>query len=312
MNNAKLLPGLVIFSEVVRQQSFTKAAAQLGMSKSAVSQQVRRLEQHVGTELLLRNTRRMTLTAVGEQLAEKALALQDQAEFALTEALHAQENPTGEFAITYPALLERSVVGPALLQLSREFKGLTFRAVSTEQPLDLLRENLDVAIYAGRLPDSIYRALPLGTMNDVFYVSHDLLRGRDVPSHPENLTEFNWILPNWQKAPIPYFANEQAANDPEPQGRIVVEPHLRCTSMDSLLRLTARGLGAALIPEIGGLEHDEKRQLVRVAPGFRGRAWPFYFVHPYQDEKPIHVRRFYELLKRNFAKALVPWDRDLP
>ena len=78
MNNIKLAPLLLIFSEVAKKQSFTAAAKQLGISKSAVSQQIKRLEEAVGQQLLARNTRGMKLTPIGERLLTRSELLSDQ------------------------------------------------------------------------------------------------------------------------------------------------------------------------------------------------------------------------------------------
>ena len=98
MNNVKKLSSLLIFAEVANKQSFTLAAEKLNLSKSAVSQHIKRLEQDTGQQLLSRHTRGMSLTAAGEKLLSCFELLRDQVEFAYDELTVSKEMPSGIFA----------------------------------------------------------------------------------------------------------------------------------------------------------------------------------------------------------------------
>lgn len=305
MHNSKLLTGLIIFAQVAQARSFTRAAEHLGMSKSAVSQSVRRLEKEIGTQLLLRNTRSVTLTIAGERLVEKTQFLQDEVDQALAEAASAQDDPSGLFSLTYPPMLEEQVIMPALRQLSREFRKLHFRTVATETPLDLLRDKLDVAIFAGELADSSYRALPLGVVSDGFYASSQMFSGRDFPEQPEDLLTREWVVPTWQEMPTRYHIRNSAKKVLSHASALRIQPYMTCTTMASLVEAVREGLGVALIPDLAALPFVQNGTLVRVAPRYRGRSWSFSFVHPYLGDKPKHMTRFYELTRHFFSKALV-------
>jgi LysR family transcriptional regulator, transcriptional activator for aaeXAB operon len=171
MNNIKMLPSLLIFAEVSKQQSFTLAAKQLGMSKSAVSQQVKRLEIQTGQQLLSRHTRGMSLTTAGEKLLSRCELLQDQVNLAFAEIDSSKETPSGVFSITIPHSLEREIVIPALSQLCIEFPNIQPRLLVSDQMQDLIKNNLDVALSFGELKDSHYRALPVGVVGEIICAS---------------------------------------------------------------------------------------------------------------------------------------------
>lgn len=95
MNTVKLAPLLLIFVEVAKRRSFSAAAKQLGLSKSAVSQQIKRLEDATGQQLLVRNTRGVVITAVGEALLVRSERLSEQMSLALTELESVKEQPRG-------------------------------------------------------------------------------------------------------------------------------------------------------------------------------------------------------------------------
>ena len=131
-------------------------------SKSAISQQIKRLEQDIGQQLLSRNTRGMSLTATGEKLLSRCELLRDQVDLAFEELNHSKETPSGTFSLTIPHSCEKDIVIPAVSQLCVEFPQIEPDILVTDKAKDLIQNNLDIAIYAGELKDSNYRALPIG------------------------------------------------------------------------------------------------------------------------------------------------------
>lgn len=200
MNNTKRLPALLIFAEVAKQQSFTLAAKQLGMSKSAISQQLKRLEDDIGQQLLSRHTRGMSLTAVGEKLLGRCELLSDQVELALEELDSSQEIPSGTFALTIPHSFEKDVVVPAPRQLCKEFPLIQPQIHVTDSPLDLIQNNLDVAIYGGELKDSNYRALPMGSATEIFCASPTYVQKYGLPRQLHQLQNTTSSPPLGKKA----------------------------------------------------------------------------------------------------------------
>ena len=124
----KLLPSLITFAEVVQQGSFTRAARKLDMSKSAVSQQVSRLEKDLGVQLMKRNTRGMTVTSAGRQLLSRCELLKGQVDLALDELKSSEQLASGRLSVIFPHPLEQAVMVPAELAYSRDHHRLFKRA----------------------------------------------------------------------------------------------------------------------------------------------------------------------------------------
>jgi len=299
MNNIKLLPSLLIFAEVANKQSFTNAAKQFDMSKSAVSQQVKRLEQHIGQQLLSRHTRGMSLTAAGEKLLSRCELLRDQVDLAFEELNQSKEAPSGEFALTLPHACERDIVVPALNQLCVEFPGIEPRLVVTDESQDLIQNNLDVAIYGGELKDSNYRALPIGTASEIFCATPAYVHKHGELNKPDDLLQHKIIATSWQSSPLELYKN----NKPSESIPVEVKYYLKTNTLPSVLEIVLSGMGVALLPEFVVRSYIANGDLVRVLPGYQGWQWPFYMVHRFHGEKPIHVTRFYQLAKHFFAKA---------
>lgn len=301
MNNIKMLPALLAFAEVAKQESFTLAAKQLGMSKSAVSQQIKRLEEHIGQQLLSRHTRGMSLTAAGEKLLLRSELLQDQVSLAFEELDSSKEMPSGIFALTIPHSCERDIVIPALNQLCIEFPLLEPRLIVTDESRDLIQDNLDVALYTGELKDSSYRALPVGNVGEVICASPAYIQKHGAIKSLQDLTSQRWIAAPWQNGPVKLFKNSKLSE----QFELDVKFCAQTNTLPSALEMVINDMGIALLPEFVLQTELANGRLVRILSSHQGRQWPFYLVHRFQGEKPIHITRFYQLIKHFFAKVSV-------
>jgi DNA-binding transcriptional LysR family regulator len=301
MNNIKMLPALLTFAEVAKQQSFTRAAEHLGMSKSAVSQQVKRLEEQIGQQLLSRHTRGMSLTSVGQTLLARCELLGDQVNLAFEAIDASRETPSGPFAITLPHACEHEIVMPALKQLCVEFPLLEPRILVSDEPQDLIEAKLDVAIYAGDLPDSAYRALPIGNAQEILCASPAYIKNQQQGSinKLEDLQRLRWIAAPWQKDDLTLFDAQQ----PTQKIKLPVTFSAHSNTLPSALALVSFDMGAMLLPVFVLQEGLAKGRLQQLLPSHTGRQWPFYMVHRFQGDKPEHVSRFHQLLTHYFAKA---------
>ena len=299
MNNIKRLPSLLIFAEVANKRSFTLAAKQLGMSKSAVSQQLKRLEQDLGQELLSRHTRGMSLTAVGKKLLRRCELLRDQADLAFEELNQSKEIPSGTFSLTMPHACEKDIVIPALSQLCIEFPQIEPEILVTDEPRDLIQNNLDVAIYGGTLQDSNYRALPIGTASEFFCATPAYVQKHGPLTNLDDLPKHRVIATSWQIDSIAIYKN----NVPTDKKLLNLNYFAKTNTLPSTLEMVLHDMGVALLPEFVIQSVIMSGQLVRVLPDYQGWKWPFYMVHPFHGEKPIHVNRFYQLVKYFFTQA---------
>lgn len=289
----------MVFAEVARQQSFTDAAKQLKMSKSAASQHVSKLESEIGYQLLSRNTRGMVLTAAGSRLLERSELLKDQVDLALLEITEEEQSPSGLFSITCPHSFETDIALPAIKQLCIEFPNIEPKIIVTDDPLDLISEGLDAAIYAGNLRDSGYRALPIGSLTEKFCATPSYLQKHGTPDSLTKLKDHRWIATHWQKSPLSVYSISQ----PEKPETIKLTPYGQSNSFSCVLDMAKEDMGVAFFPEMIRQPLIEKGIMVPILDEFRGAKWSIYFVHPYQRKKPLHVERFYQLSKYFFIKT---------
>ena len=146
-----------MFVAVADAGSFTAAAESMGLTKAVVSFNIRQLEDELGVTLLLRSTRRLTLTEAGALLSAKRQALQE-AERLQDDVRANHAGLTGELRITTTPEYGSQVVVPLLAEFSQQHPELRVRHVSSSQHADLISERFDVAIRLGTLADSRYHA----------------------------------------------------------------------------------------------------------------------------------------------------------
>lgn len=296
MNNIKLAPLLLIFTEVAKRRSFTAAAKQLGLSKSAVSQQIKRLEQEIGQQLLARNTRGMTLTSVGNRLLARSELLSDQLALTFQELENEKAQPSGRFTVSVPPFFEKGIVIPALAQLCLEYPYIEPDIMVTGKWMDLIEHDLDATIFGGDLQDSDYRALSIGKVSEIFCASSPYIKQHSQLDVMDDLLKHHFIATPWQQNVITLFDDKKSKFE-------LTLPHCAKTNtLTTMLEMLRHDMGIALFPEFLAQSELANGQLIRVLPKIQGRAWHFYFLHRYQVEKPIHVTRFYQLICYYFNK----------
>lgn len=298
INSVKLAPLLLVFVEVANKRSFTAAAKKLELSKSAISQQIKRLEESIGQQLLVRNTRGVVLTAVGETLLARSEFLSEQLSMALTELDSAKSEPSGSFKISVPPFFEKEIVIPALKQLCLEFPKITPELIVTGRWMDLIENNLDASIFGGDIKDIDYRSLSIGTVSEILCVSPRYLQQHGRFKKIEQLTEHQFIATPWQQGCVDLFDNQGKNKE-----SVNITQKAKVNTLVAILEMLLNDMGVALYPEFLAQPYIENGSLIRVLPNIRGKAWHFYFLHQYKGDKPEHITRFYQLFCHYFNKA---------
>lgn len=295
MNNYKQLPRLMIFTIVAQKGSFTDTAKYLNISKSAVSQQIATLEADFGVRLLNRTTRKLSLTPAGDRLFERCNVLKDQLALIFNDLEELGASPKGRFAVTYPYSLESTVVLPAIEQICIEYPNLEPVLMADDTTLDLITNQIDVAIHIGELPDSGYRALPIGSLTELFCTTPLYLNKHGNISSTEELCRHRWISTSWQRSNTKVTCVKTRVSK-----NIMLNEFAKSNSLPAAIGMTLKHLGIALIPDVIATPLIQSGSLVHIAKHLRGPEWPVYSVHAYQAEKPIHITRLHQLICQKF------------
>jgi DNA-binding transcriptional LysR family regulator len=289
---------LPVFVEVVRQGSFTAAAAQLGLPKSTVSRRIAHLERELGVELLARTTRKIRLTDAGADLyrdVEPALARLEDATRALTDRQH---TPRGLLRVTAPTDLADDFVAGVVASFVRRYPTVHVEMVLTNRIVDLVGEGFDVALRAGRLADRagiIARRLSASDLG--LFASASYLERRGVPERVADLAQHDCVLFRAQGGTARWTLEG-------PEGRVRIDVKGPVTAHDyAFVRATIRaGAGIGLIPMTG---HGADPSLVRVLPDYGIAGGALYVVYPSTRHLSAKVAAFRDHVVEEFRSA--PW-----
>lgn len=295
MSNLKQLPRLLVFSEVANMGSFTRAAETLGISKSAVSQQIRALENELQVQLLNRTTRGVSTTALGKKLLQRCRSLREQVDLVFSDIASAGSAPKGKMTVTFPHAIEANVILPAIEQLCLEYPGIEPQLLASDGYMDLTQHKIDLAIRAGNLADSTYRALPIGSCTEIFCATPLYINRHGGADTIEALQRHKCIATAWQSNPTTIRDKATGASQ-----KITLNRCAQANTLPSAVEMMLRHMGVALLPDNTAKPLIDSGEVVHIAKGITGPLWPFYTLHNYQQEKPIHITRFHQLVCRFF------------
>lgn len=292
------LSRLATFVAVVDAGSFTAAAVALGQTKAVVSFNLRQLEAELGVTLLLRSTRRLTLTDAGERLYQRSLTLLKDADALREEVQASHQGFSGELRVTTTPEYANHVVGPALAAFSRAHPALRIRHFSSSQPADLISQRVDVAIRLGTLQDSAYRAALISRFA-IFPVASPQWLERHPVSSLAALSEADWLVHTRLSSPLRWALtgpdNASAAFD------ITRPPAIAADSAGALMTFALEGCGVALLPEWLVADALARGTLVRLLPAYRFPAQGVYAVYPDARHVSGKVRGFIDFLRARAA-----------
>ncbi|MEN5301124.1 MULTISPECIES: LysR family transcriptional regulator [unclassified Pseudomonas] len=188
------LSDLVVFVAVARERNFTRAAACLGVSPSAVSQTIRGLEERLGVRLLTRTTRSVTRTEAGERLLQEIAPLLDQIEGHLGALTEFGQRPSGTVRITADEFAARHVLWPKLQPVIESYPDITIELMTDYGLTDIVAERFDAGVRLGGIIDADMVAVPIGPpMRMVTVASPAYLKRYGIPQRPEALMSHRCI-----------------------------------------------------------------------------------------------------------------------
>lgn len=298
------LASMAVFAKVVEAGSFTAAAGQLGLSKSAVSKAVSALEDRLGARLLNRTTRRLALTEVGRAFYERCARIVAEAEEAELAVTHLQDSPRGTLRVNAPVSFGVLHLGPALAAFMPTVPELKVDLAFTDRYVDLIEEGVDVAIrIAGDLVDSSLIARKLADNEMVVAASPAYWDRAGRPGRPEELAGHRCITYAYSRNP-----NEWPFADPDGRRYTVrVSGDLHTNNGDVSLCAAVAGLGVIRLPRfICGPKLASGELEAVLADAAPPRA-AIYAIYPHNRHLSAKVRVFVDFLRARFGEKC-DWD----
>lgn len=291
-----LLSGMTVFARVVEEDSFARAAAALGLSRSAASKQVAWLEDRLGARLLNRTTRKISLTEVGRAYYERCLRILEEVENASQAVARLHDAPRGTLRVNAPMSFGQRHVGPAVADFLARWPELAIDLTLTDRRVDVVDEGFDVVIRILPMADSSLIARRIATTHRVACASPAYLARRGVPKTPEDLAGHACL----EYSNLPTAGEWPFRRDGAVQ-RVKVSGPLRADNGDILRCAALAGLGVILSPVFIVADELADGRLVPVLEDHADEGVPVWAVYPHNRHLSTKVRMFVDFLAERFA-----------
>lgn len=282
---------IAIFAKTVDHGSFRAAARALRLSPSVVSHHVTQLEQQLGTALIYRSTRKLSLTRDGERLLDAARSMIDAAETGLQAVAHQAGQPSGELRVTVPAVLAQSKLVDQLAAFMASYPKVRLTLDFSDARHELIGSGFDVAIRMGWLKDSALMARKLFEVQRRLVASESYLKARADPRRPEELNGWDWL----ELTPVQF---SRSALQKDGQQAVALKPasRVRVNDAHALYRLARAGAGLAIIPEFLAEADIAAGTMRRLFPDWRVDPVGVFAVWPPNAPKDGLVKHLVEFL----------------
>jgi DNA-binding transcriptional LysR family regulator len=288
---------LSIFVKVAEKKSFVHAASELGITQSGVSNAIKRLEDQVGTLLLARTTRRVSLTEDGAAFFERcrqALAAIDEAEHVLKRA---QLKPAGTLRIDMPLAFGRIKLVPLLRAFQDDYPDVRLRITFTDRYIDLIEEGVDVAVRFGALQDSSLIARRLTTAQFNAAASPAYVKKFGRPKTPDDLQKHNCLAFAWRDT---RQTRDWSFTVGGREVRVTPIGTMSFTEGAALCAAAMDGCGIAQLHNYYLDAAFARGTLVPILEDFKPKALPISLVYPQTRHLTPNVRAFVDFLVEQF------------
>lgn len=258
-----LFESIRIFIEIVESGSLTQAAENLQIHRPAVTKALQLLEQHSGTRLLQRTTRRIDLTPDGEAFYRRSKPLLAQAD-ALLESFGPDQVLRGQLRVDMPIAFASMVVIPRLPEFYRQHPDIDIMLSSSDRRRDMLRDGLDCVLRVGELDDGDYIARRIGNIRIKTCASPDYLAVHGTPETLDDLQKhraINWINTNSRQIKPWTFTTPEGTAEMTLPGKLVVD------NSQAYIAAGLAGLGVMQGMNLFIQPYLDRGQLVEVLPG---------------------------------------------
>ncbi|MFD2205846.1 LysR family transcriptional regulator [Kiloniella antarctica] len=307
MKNIHQLAGIpidmAIFLRVIERGNFVRAAADLGLTPSAVSKAISRLEDRLGVRLLARTTRNLNLTSEGSIYLKHARNIAAAIERAEAETASSRKNPSGPLRLTIAAALAKHQITPLLPEFLEHFPAIEIDLNITEQHVDIIKENYDIAIRPGNLIDSNLIGTKLAEADRHICASPGYIARHGKPLTPLDLKEHNCLTTSG----FPMLSRWKFVVDKEPFS-IDVTGNIKCDNTDLLLDLALAGKGIVrLLETVCGNALQTGALEILLEQHHIPETVPIWAITPPGRLSLPRVRVFVDFLKQKFQCR--PWSR---
>jgi DNA-binding transcriptional LysR family regulator len=279
----------ILFVAIVEQESMVRAAEHLGMPKATVSRRLANLEAALGQRLLLRTTRRLTLTDFGQEFLEHCRRVAEEVAATRDFVQSQEERPRGRLRVSMPGDYAKQNFSQAFATFIEAYPEIQLDLDLTSRRVDLIGERFDLAIRMGALDnDSALVARKIDEQSIGLYASPIYLALHPAPAHPDELEHHESVrLMSARGSAVTWkLLRGKSVWEGTPHGRLTLN------SMDLIQQLLLDGAGIGALPDRFAAEEVRFNRLVRILPEWCLPAVPAWALTPMRRYLPAKTRAF--------------------
>jgi DNA-binding transcriptional LysR family regulator len=280
--------------------SFTAAGQQLGVPLPTISRKVAELETHLNTQLLVRSTRKLSLTEAGVAYVAACKRILEQVEEAETQAAGEYSVPRGTLTMTAPIVFGRLHVVPVVNEFLAHFPQISVQLTLSDHTINIVDEHIDLAVRVGMLPDSTLIATKVGDIRRVVCGSPDYFAAHGVPKAPEDLSEHMCVTFTALAAGMTWIFN------PRGKASRSVRPYcrLKINTAEAAIDAAIAGVGVTNVLSYQVARAVEAGKLRVILENYEPDPTPVHMVHAGLAILPLKLRRFMEFAAPRLRKSL--------
>lgn len=300
------LDAMKILLRVVDRGSFSAASRELHVPLATVSRKVSELEGHLETRLLVRTTRKVSLTDAGATYVASARRILE--ELDETERIAAGEFqvPRGELIVTAPVFFGRLHVLPVVTEFLAAYPDINVRLLLSDRTLQLVDEQVDLATRIGPLPDSSMVATRIGSMRTVVCGSPEFLAAHGTPRSPADLVDVQCV--NFESL-SPTAAWPFRARETNRTTEVLVRPRLSVSTAEAAVWAACRGAGVTRVLHYQCADAVHEGSLRIILAKFEVEPLPVHVLHLAREALPTKTRVFLDFATNRLRETLKALDR---
>ncbi len=289
---------VAIFIKVIQAGSFSLAAHQLGMPNSTVSSKISSLEKRLGITLINRTTRKLSITPAGQVYFNRCIQGLHEFEVAEVEITATQSEPQGLLRLTAPTELGSSVLPNLIAEYLKKYEKVQIELILADRRIDLVSENIDLALRAGVLKDSSLLAKKLGSVFFAPFASAKYIKTHGSPQHPRDLKLHQTLQFTALGSKDWKLSNGHGSISAATSSRVLIN------DMNTIKSLVLSDGGIALLPTFFCYPEVIAGKLVRLLPDWKSDLNPIHFVYPAQKFVSLKLSSFIRFTSEKIKESL--------
>jgi DNA-binding transcriptional LysR family regulator len=291
------LVALKVFRRVVELEGFSRAADDLGLSNAAVSKNMKELERELGTQLIHRTTRRLSLTETGQLYFQRICHILDELENAEEKVSNLSAKPRGLLRVTVPMSLGLTHVATAIYQFQAAYPDIQIDLVLNDRYVDLIEEGFDVGIRgSGRLNDASLVTRRICDIQRVVCASPEYIRQRGEPQSPDELEHHDCVIYSLARSP-----HQWSFQRDDETVTVKVDGSLKVNNSLAASQAAVAGLGLLFLPNFAVLDALEHGKLQVILKEWSAEPLTLYTIYPKHRQHSGKLQVFVDFISDALA-----------